>query len=138
MNLRVRCEDHTSIGQHNREVIASSFIVTELPSGKSHCVAVRDADTSFHERSASLLRNDVDIATINWSDSPDREHLEAAVRQAYRMVSSRADSYCMEWGPRHPKPRGRGPGWTLFYLNNFSEWTLAAPTCFLNSGCRLR
>ncbi len=89
-DLKVRFEDRVVVGQRGEvEVVASSFIVTELPSGKSHCVVVRDTNPHFHERSSALMCDDVAVSTINWSDTPDRAQLEAAVRQVLTMVSSK-------------------------------------------------
>ena len=86
-DLGVRFESRVVWRQRGEEVVASSFIVTELLGGKSHCVMVGDANADFHERSSALLREDFAISTINWSDTPDREQLEAAVRQACATVS---------------------------------------------------
>jgi hypothetical protein len=88
-DLKVRFENRGGFGGRGQvEVVTSSFIVTELPGGKTRCVVVSDGNAQFHEQSSILLRSDVPISTINWSDTPDREQLEAAVRQALMMVSS--------------------------------------------------
>ncbi len=89
-DLKVRFEDRSFVGRRGEvKVAASSFIVTELPGGKSHCVVVMDANPYFHERSSTLMHDDVAISTINWSDIPDHEQLEAAVRQALTMALSK-------------------------------------------------
>ena len=99
-DLKVRFNDRAGFGPG--ELTELSFVVTELPNGKPHPV-VMNASADFRERAPMLLLNDVAISTINWSDPPDLQQLEAAVWQACTMISTggpSSRSYSDEWGTR--------------------------------------